>query len=146
MSHKPVTKLDCPAEYYDARPRLETVVQSLTHRVLERSQDEEAANLISAAYILMGLRYSRDVAAALFKGVRSMRESDTYQAILEEGEVKGEVKNARATLLRLGARRWGPPEQTARQRLEAIRDLAQLQELIDRVLDAPGWQELLAGR
>jgi predicted transposase YdaD len=76
-----------------------------------------------------------------------MRESDTYQAILEEGMAKGltegQLKNARATLLRLGTRRWGPPAPLARQRLDAIGDLEQLQVLTDRVLDASGWEELL---
>jgi predicted transposase YdaD len=126
----------------DARPRLEAVAQAVRHRI-EESKDPESSTLISAAYILAGLRYPREVAMELFKGGSFMRESDTYQAILEEGIVEGRLQYARAMLLRLGTRRWGPPAAATRQRLEAINDLGQVQSLIDRLLDAGGWDELL---
>lgn len=79
----------------------------------------------------------------LFKGGSFMRESDTYQAILEEGIVEGRLQNARAMLFRLGTRRWGPPARATKQRLDVISDLEQLQALTDRLLDASDWEELL---
>jgi hypothetical protein len=40
-------------------------------------------------HILMGLRYDSKEVDRLLKGVRSMEESSTYQAILEKGIEKG---------------------------------------------------------
>ena len=59
-----------------------------------------------------------DVASKLLGGVRAMKESSTYQAILEEGaklgeargEAKGKVEEAKAILLRQGSRRFGSPQ------------------------------------
>src|SRR5262249_35596318 len=86
-------------------------------------------------------------AQELFRGVRSMKESVTYQMILEEGEAKGEAKGALAEakkLLRLlGESRFGPPEAQTTRALEAIADLTRLEELGIRVLQVGSWQELL---
>jgi hypothetical protein len=48
--------------------------------------------LWSAVYILMGLRYENALVHSLFRGVMNMKESTTYQAILEEGEAIGVAK------------------------------------------------------
>lgn len=42
-----------------------------------------------AAFILMGLRYESAMVQTLLRGVGQMRESTTYQAILEEGKAEG---------------------------------------------------------
>lgn len=44
--------------------------------------------LLTDAFLLTGLRVRRDVAARIFRGVRAMHESDTYLAILDEGQEK----------------------------------------------------------
>ena len=46
----------------------------------------------AAGYMLLGLRYDKEMSRGLFKGVRNMRESTFYQVILEEGEAIGEAK------------------------------------------------------
>ncbi len=66
-----------------------------------------AADLWSAAFILMGLRYERALIQKLLQGVVTMKESVTYQAIIEEGMAeglakglaKGEIDEARKILL-----------------------------------------------
>ena len=68
-----------------------------------------------------------------------MRDSDTYLAILEEGE---EV-NAKKVILRLGAKRFGTADATIAARLETITGLARLDRIVDRLLDATSWQDLL---
>src|SRR5262249_26532488 len=112
-----------------------------------------AAPLWAATYILMGIRYSRQVAEVLLRGVVSMKESVTYQAILEEGEAKGEVKGAiteaRKFLLLLGNDRFGPPDRATRDALEGIHDLQRLEEVGVRVPTGRCWEEaaaLWAGR
>ncbi len=69
---------------------LPDVVRQMEQRIDAEAPDE-AAILWTSAYVLMGLRYSPDFAAQLLKGVRAMKESSTYQAILEEGEELGRV-------------------------------------------------------
>ena len=49
----------------------------------------EAARLRVGTYTLLGLRYPRDVADQLMPEIRSMRDSSTYMAIVEEGLAEG---------------------------------------------------------
>ena len=72
-----------------------------------------------------------------------MKESVTYQAILEEGEEKGALAKARKFVLRLGGSRFGPPEARVTAALEAITDVERLEELGERLLKVATWQELL---
>lgn len=81
-----------------------------------------------------------------------MKESATYQAVLEEGRVQGRaegesrgaVKEARKLLRTLGDSVWGPPDATTAAALEQITELARLEELVVRVPSVSSWQELLA--
>jgi hypothetical protein len=68
-----------------------------------------------------------------------MRESDTFQAILDEGEVRG----LHRALLALGGERFGKPDRTTRHTIEAITDLKRLHALLRRLLDATSWSQLL---
>ena len=69
-----------------------------------------------------------------------MRESVTYQAILEEGREEG----VRRTVLHQASLRFGPPDDATLRRLEAIDGKARLQELTGRVLTAASWDDLLS--
>jgi hypothetical protein len=68
-----------------------------------------------------------------------MHESDTYLAILDEGDGRA----TRHDILIVGEARLGPPEQTVRAALVAITDLPRLKRMIRRAVDAASWQELL---
>ncbi|MFO0954582.1 MAG: hypothetical protein U0835_26150 [Isosphaeraceae bacterium] len=134
---------------------------------------EPEREISTACYLLAGLRFELDLARRIFRGAKAMRESVTYRAILEEGEAIGMEKgldlglekglekglqkglaegeaigrlNAeRSTLLRQASRRFGPPDEATRRRIEALNDPKMLETLLDRVLDAADWPELLAG-
>ena len=69
-----------------------------------------------------------------------MRESSTYLALIEEGEVRG----VRRTILKLGTRRFGPADPATAAALEAITNLARLDRMAERIHDVADWQELLA--
>jgi hypothetical protein len=84
-------------------------------------------------------RYRRELVAQLLQGVQSMKESVTYQAIVEEGKVEARQE----VLLELGQKRFGPPNKTTESVVRAIRDLERLKQLSDRLLEASSWQELL---
>jgi hypothetical protein len=65
-----------------------------------------------------------------------MRESTTFQAILREGRQEGIIVGVQRVLLRQGTKRFGPPDPTTVTAIEAIKDIDQLEALLDRLLDA----------
>ena len=69
-----------------------------------------------------------------------MKESSTYQYILEEGR----TEEARKILLRHGTRRFGIPDAPAQQAIENITSVEILETLIDRAADVESWSELPA--
>jgi predicted transposase YdaD len=127
---------------------LPAVIQQMDERILRDAPPGEVGELWTAAGVLMGLRYSRDVIALLLRGVHAMKESTFYQGILEEGEKlgekKGEIRALQRTLLRLGRRRFGPPEGATEQGVQGITDQERLERMTERLLEAANWQELLA--
>jgi hypothetical protein len=70
--------------------------------------------------------------AVLFQGVRAMRESSTYQGILEEGA----VSEAQKILQRQGQQKIGPPSDTIVALLKGISSLDRLERMSDRILNA----------
>ena len=124
------------------------IIKRMEARLQTRRLRPHAEEVWSATFILMGLRYSRELARHLLRGVRSMKESVTYQAILEEGEAKGRsegaLAEARRMLLLQGEIRFGSPDARARSVLEGITDVERLEALGRRLLTAASWDELLA--
>jgi hypothetical protein len=123
---------------------LAQVVRQIDERLQHEAAPEEAALLMSDAYILTGLRVPRETATRLFQGVRSMRESSTYQAILDEGRGEGRIEGIHEMLLRLGKQKLGRPTKTEAQTLAGITDVDRLGRLIDAILTVDSWQALLA--
>jgi len=120
------------------------VIERLAERISSEAAPAEAGKLFTAAYVLTGMRVSKEKAQQLFQGVRAMRESTAYQAILDEGRVEGRVEGTQNTILRLARRICGNPPPTVESALRAITDLERLERISDRVLDAGSWEELIA--
>lgn len=76
-----------------------------------------------------------------------MKESATYQAILEEGREEGREEGALAEarkLLRVyGDRAFGPPSEALAATLEHLDDLGRIEALFDRLPTVRSWQQLL---
>lgn len=72
-----------------------------------------------------------------------MKESSTYQAILEEGRSEGALAEAKKLLRALGSRRFGEPDSQTVAAIERIGELALLEDLCNRLDSARSWQELL---
>jgi predicted transposase YdaD len=123
------------------------IIRQMGQRLSGRRGRKVAEVVWAAAYILLGLRYTPERAAELFEGVVSMKESSTYQAILEEGRTEGRtegaVAEARKLLRVFGDRLFGPPDARTAAAIERIDDLARLEELCQRLPGAGSWQELL---
>ena len=73
-----------------------------------------------------------------------MKESVTYQAIVEEGVEKGRLEEARQMLLDLGTERLGEPSEDVERAIGRIADLERLRRLGRRLMHVATWQELLA--
>lgn len=132
----------------EAAPQLPEIVHRIDERLKAESTPRESTELWLATYLLMGLQYPRETANALIRGVRGMKESVTYQAILEEGAAKGQARGRLEALqevvLDLGGEKFGAPEARIRELVVGIDDPARLKVLIRRVDDVASWKELLA--
>jgi predicted transposase YdaD len=107
--------------------------------------------------------FPENIAKSLLKGVRNMKESVTYQAILREGKAKGraqgkaegklegklegrlegKLEEAMRILVRQGRKRFGPVKADIKSQIESISELDRLEQLIDRVLEATSWDDLI---
>lgn len=127
--------------------QLPDVIRRMKEIISKDADAGTAAQLWTASKILMGLKFDSAMVDQLLKGVIGMRESTTYQAILEEGrdegEIIGEIKGVKATLFRIGRRRFGEPAFEVQTKIEAIKDLDALIALADRLELVESWSELL---
>ncbi|HEV3437569.1 MAG TPA: DUF4351 domain-containing protein [Gemmata sp.] len=60
------------------------------------------------------------------------------------GEARGRAEEARSLVLRLGAKRFGPPPAAVEATVLAISDRERLERISERILDAANWNDLLA--
>ena len=72
-----------------AESELPNVIARMKERIDAEITREEAGKLWASTFVLMGLRYPKETALELLRGVRNMEESSAYQYIMEKGEVKG---------------------------------------------------------
>ncbi len=127
---------------------LRGVIRRMRERLTQPRQRKVAPEVWAASYVLLGVRYSREFAAALFQEVLGMEESVTYQAIVRKGEAlgraRGRAEEAQRLLLRLGQKQFGsPPGAAIRAAVQAITDVERLEALAEQVLEAESWQQLL---
>jgi predicted transposase YdaD len=126
--------------------QLPGIIQQMEKRLQGRRR-KDAEEVWSATFILLGLRYSKEFARRLLRGVQSMKESTTYQAIFQEGKTEGEAKGAvveaRKFLVRIGGDYFGPPDAAVTAALEAITDVERLEELGVLARRVASWEELL---
>jgi len=95
----------------------------------------------------------------MLQGVGAVRESTTYQAILQEGRQEGREEGWRdgwragwregrredrvEVILRLGSQRFGGPDARTRESIEQVASLEQLTRWTDRLLTVESWEELI---
>ncbi len=121
------------------------VIAQMKDRLDREVPQRQAAELWSATYILMGVRYEEALIQTLLRGVIAMKESVTYQAILREGKAEGQATEARRILLLQGRSRFGEPTPETVAALNCLADVEKLEQLSMRLLQVNSWQELLGG-
>jgi predicted transposase YdaD len=134
------------------REALLGVIRQMEARVDAEAPPEARATLWTSTYILLGLRLPPADVADLLRGVRDMKESSTYQAILDEGRSEGielgrsegSLTEARRLLLLQGTARFGAPNEATRAAIEGMNSVELLEPLSIRLLDVSSWDALLA--
>jgi predicted transposase YdaD len=120
---------------------LPAVIERMQQRLDREADPGIVGELWTATTVLLGLRYQAGFIQRLLQGVRNMKESTTYQAILEEGR----TEEARRMLLRVGEDRFGAkPARNQMLAIQALTDPAHLEDLVVRVNHVGNWEELLA--
>lgn len=118
---------------------LPSVIARMQQRFSQEATPDEAETLWTATDVLMGLRYPRRLVMQILRGIHGIKESDTYQAIIEEGKIAARQE----VLLEQGNKRFGKPNKATELAVRAITDLDRLKQLNDRLLEVANWQELL---
>ena len=143
--------------------RLPEVLAAVAQRLKREAGPELMATLWAATKVLMGLHYPDEQVDQLTEGVtnmilgiRGIEESSVYKAIFAkgeakgeaegraEGEAKGEAKGIAKSVLRMGSKRLGQPDERVTAAILGMTDQEQLNRLFDRVMDASTWDELLS--
>ncbi len=133
----------------EAHRNLRSGVDGMIESVRGEEFDAQRRALIASAYVLAGLRYDRETIDSAF-GRYSMllEDSTTYQAIVEkglsQGLSQGRTEGLHSTILRQGTKRFGKPTEDVTAKLLAIREVAPLEILTERILDATDWNGLFA--
>jgi predicted transposase YdaD len=133
-----------------AADRLPEVLRQIELRLEAEAAPETRKDLWVDIFVLLGLRYPREGVAQLFRGIPAMRESDTYQMILEEGmerglergREEGQLEATRRLLLLVGRRRLGEPDSATLRSIEAEQSVSRLEEWLNASLQAESWADL----
>ncbi len=95
------------------------------------------------------LKYQRDLACyiadAREEGFKQGFE-EGLKKVREERRQEGHILQARMVILRVLKKRFGEPPHHIVSELNAITSLDRLNELVDRALDCPTWDDLLSDR
>lgn len=130
------------ADLPDVLARMDTRLEAA--KAANLLTDADVKELWTAAFVMMGLRYDRAFNQKLLQGVMQMRESVTYQAIVEEGFDKGSLVEARKIIRRVGERRFGAALPAVVAALDSVGSLERLERMVDRLWEVETWEELLA--
>ena len=136
----------------DAPPILDDLTDRMAHRLATENPDlAETRELGTVIGVLFGLRYGKEITELMMEKVNNMidlKESTGYQIIYgrgkTEGKAEGSLETLRATILRLGKKKFGEPSAEVVSELKGIADEARLTELSERILDVDSWKNLLS--
>jgi hypothetical protein len=127
--------------------QLPAIINTIRGRLSEPPTSRYANLIKIATELVMGLRYTPELIHLLLGDKMGIEESTIYQEIIQKGEARGEaigaVKEARKVILKLGRKRFGAPNNQIKTALKSMVDIAEIDRLWDKLLDANSWKELL---
>ena len=133
----------------------ESELPAVVRRMQERAESElnpdERDLFWTSSYLIMGLNYPVDFIENLLKGADHMQNSSTYMGILnkgiekgiEKGEEIGKLKSLKETILLFGGRRFGEPNVSTEETIQAIQSIEYLTYLRERIFEVETWEEFL---
>ena len=134
----------------DLQDGLRDIVREIDRRLVQEVDHARAVRLMNASFILAGSRLPKESLGPIYQGVRIMHESTAYDVWVEEslakGRKEGRLEGEINLLLRLGARQFGAPDAETKRALQVLQDLERLERMVDAILTAKSWQELLSTR
>jgi predicted transposase YdaD len=120
----------------------------MSERLEREAEPGKRASLWMTTFLLMGLRFPAAEASELLQGVQAMRESTTYQAILEEGRLEGlsegRLEGEKRLLALMGGEKFGPPDARTREKIDALQSIERIEELTRRLLHVERWEDLFS--
>ena len=115
--------------------------------------------IVTMLSMLMKLRYDAMTTEELLRTIPDVEEYPGFKMFLDQGrregraqgeatgratgEAEGRAAEARETILRLGRKKFGPPTTEQEAAVNATADLAQLEAILEKLLDVATWDELL---
>ncbi|MBI3822468.1 MAG: hypothetical protein HY289_07290 [Planctomycetes bacterium] len=114
------------------------VIREIDRRLASLPDHAQAVRLMTAAFVLTGVRVRPDKRTALFQGVRVMHKT-AWDEELEEI-----AKAERRVLLKVARQHLGDPDKKSEAALTAILDPGRLERMADIILSVKSWKELLA--
>jgi hypothetical protein len=118
-----------------------STVKEIERRLKSEALPSQGELLRTATFVLLGLKYDKIfVEKMMSKNVLEL--SSTYQALLHEGRMAGNLEEARKMLLRVGQRRLGEADAETKAFLESITSVETLESFADRLWDIESWAEL----
>ena len=130
-------------------------VYAVHDRLYAEAELQQARDLSTATFILLGLTQSDAFLTTLTAGVQKMQESSFYQMILregrnegrnegvrigrDEGRTEGQLAGEKRSLILQGTRRFGEPSPAHLARIEAATLPAQMEVWLLALLDADDW-------
>ncbi|RUL88909.1 RpnC/YadD family protein [Tautonia sociabilis] len=132
------------------------VVLREVHDRLRRDAGREANDFWLATFLLMGLKYDPETLKRMTAMSKILEDSLSYRMIVDKGRAEGlqagraeglqagRAEGVRQTLIRLGTKRFGPPDEETAAAITAIADVERLQSLCERTLEVNGWEALLS--
>jgi hypothetical protein len=111
----------------------------MERRLATEVEEAAALRILTAAFILSGLRLDRDECLRIFRGVGMMSKLTAWDEAVQQY-----LDNLRGVILRQGRIKFGPPSNEIEAQLNAIEDPNRIDQLTEKVLAANSWEELLA--
>ncbi|HLO51495.1 MAG TPA: Rpn family recombination-promoting nuclease/putative transposase [Kamptonema sp.] len=123
-----------------------TLLEQVAHQVAIIEETEQRQNISACVFVLAGLRFEKNLIRQLFRE-DVMRESVTYQDILEQGVQQGMQRGMQrgevAILQRQISRRFGELEPQLKERIQRLA-IPQLEELGEALFDFSNAADLAA--